>query len=168
MSYGGVAVAEERQRPQVVEIGASLVAIVGLLSVGRVAYGVLVNLGQDGWDAGARAVFLVLNSIVLVFAVFILVLAYHVRRGRMWAWIVSLVMLPFTILFGGLLLLITALRGEAPLAGAGIVAASLAGLLVVAGSRTLRGYVLRRPVPAVPLPAGAVPGYPWGPGHPPA
>jgi hypothetical protein len=165
MSYGGMSAGEEQERPLVVEIGASLLAILGLISVGRVAYGVLMNLGQDGWDPGSRLIFLVLNSIVLVFALFILVLAYHVRRGRFWAWIVSIVMLPFTILFGGMLLLITILNGAIPVAGIGVLASAVAALVVVTVPRTFRAYFLRKPAP---LPAGAVPGYPWGPGQPPA
>jgi hypothetical protein len=162
MSYGDMPAAEEQPRPQMVEIGASLLAIVGLISTGRVVYGVLVNLGQDGWHSGARVVFLVLNSIVLAFALLILLLADQVRRGRMWAWIMSLVMLPFTILFGGLLLLLTAIRGEFPLAGTGVVVASLAALLVLTVPRTVRDHFVRKPV------REAVPGYPWGPGYPPA
>nr|WP_221376255.1 hypothetical protein [Actinoplanes polyasparticus] len=47
---------EQRPRPTTVEIGASLLAAVGLVGAGRVAYGVLTNLSQDDWDAGARAV----------------------------------------------------------------------------------------------------------------
>jgi FtsH-binding integral membrane protein len=168
MSYGGTPAGQEPQRPRVVEIGASLLAVVGVLSVGRVAYGVVVNLGQDSWSSGARAMFLMLNSIVLIFALFILVLAFQVRRGRMWAWIVSLVMLPFTLLFGGLLLLITVLSDGVPLAGAGVAAASLAALLTLTVPRTARDYFLRKPVPVAPMPAGAFPGHPWGPGHPPA
>jgi hypothetical protein len=161
MSYGSVPAAQERPRPRVVEIGASLLAIVGLFSVGRVAYGVLVNLSQDGWSSGARAVFLVLNSIVLAFALFILLLAYHVRRGRLWAWIVSLVLLPFTILFGALLLLITALNGGIPFAGVGVVVAAVAALATLTVPRAARDYFSRKPAWAPPVPA-------WGPGHPPA
>ena len=142
----------ELQRPRVVEIGASLVAVVGVFSVGRVAYGVAVNLEHD-WSSGARAVFLFLNSIVLLFGLFILVLAYHLRRGRMWAWITSLVMLPFTMLFGGLLLLITAVGGGIPLAGSAIVAFSLAALLTLSIPRTARAYFTRRMTPpALPYP----------------
>ncbi|MEV6596900.1 hypothetical protein AB0M36_08570 [Actinoplanes sp. NPDC051346] len=168
MSYGGMPDAQQRPRPRMVEIGASLLAIIGVSGVGRVAYGVLVNLSEDGWSSGARAIFLVLNSITLVFSVFLLVLADQVRRGRMWAWIVSLVMLSFTILFAGLALLITVVNGGFPLLGAGVVAASLGALLVLTVPRTVRGYILRKPVPAGPMRAGAAPGYPWGPGHPPA
>jgi hypothetical protein len=166
MSYGGTPAAEERHRPRVVEIGASLLAIVGVIGAGRVAYGVLVNLQQDDWHAGARAVFLVLNSIVLVFALFILLLAYQVRRGRLWAWVVSLVMLPFTILYGALTLLITVLQHDVPLAGGGVLLASVAALLTLTVPRAARGYFLRRPVPVAPW--QAVPGHPWGPGYPPA
>jgi hypothetical protein len=146
-----------------VEIGASLVAIVGVISVGRVAYGLAVNLGQEGWSSGARAMFLMLNSIVLVFGLFIVVLGYQVRRGRLWAWIGSLVMMPFTSLFGALLLLITALNGAVPLAGIGVVAASLAALVVLTVPRTARAYFSHRPAMAPPY-AGAFPGPPWGPG----
>lgn len=168
MSYGEMPAAEERQRPRIVEIGAGLLAIVGAISVGRVAYGVLNNLSQDGWGSGARTVFLVLNSIVLAFGLFILLLAYQVWRGRMWAWITSLVMLPFTLLFGGLLLLITAVGGAFPLAGIGVVTASLAALLVLTVPRTARDYFQRRPVPAAHAHGGAVPDQAWGPGYPPA
>jgi hypothetical protein len=146
---------ETPQQPRSVQMGAILLALVGAISVARVGFGVVSNLRQDDWDAGARAIFLVLNSIVLVVALFILLLAYHVGRGRMWAWITSLVILPFTILFGGLLLLITVLGGAIPLAGTGVVAASLAAIvtLIVA-----RGYFLRRP---------AYPAYPPQPVYPP-
>ncbi|MBF9131135.1 hypothetical protein I0C86_19535 [Plantactinospora sp. S1510] len=148
MSYGDAPASQERHRPRALKIGAGLLAIVGLLGVGRVAYGVLVNLAQDDWSSGARAVFLVLNAIVLVFALLVLVLAHQVWHGRLWAWIGSLVMLPFTILFGGLLLLITVLHGGVPLAGAGVVAASVAALLALTGPRMARGYFLRKPAPA--------------------
>jgi TRAP-type C4-dicarboxylate transport system permease small subunit len=157
-------VAEEQPRPQPVELGATLLALVGVFNAGRVAYGVMVNLSQDDWDSGARAVFLVLNSIVLIFALFILVLAWQVRRGRLWAWIVSLVILPFTILFGALLLLITAVGGAFPLAGIGIVLAAMAALATLTIPRTVRGYFVRKPAPMMP---GPVPNYPWGPGYPP-
>lgn len=149
---------QEHQRPRVVEIGAGLLAIVGAISVGRVAYGVIINLGQDGWSSGGRAMFLVLNSIVLAFGLFILLLAVQVWRGRLWAWIVSLIMLPFTTLFGGLLLLITAVSGAFPLAGIGVVAVSLAALLTLTVPRTARGYFQRGPVQ--PPHAAAVPGHP--------
>jgi O-antigen/teichoic acid export membrane protein len=140
MAYGG----DVRPKPRAVDVGAILVALVGAVSVARVGFGVLNNLRQDGWDSGARAVFLVLNSIVLLFALFLLLLAYQVGRGRMWAWITSLVMLPFTILFGSLLLLITALNGAIPWAGTAVVAAAVAAIvtLIVA-----RNHFLRPPAP---------------------
>jgi len=144
-----------------VDIGASMLAILGLIIVGRVAYGVLVNLGQDDWDSGARAVFLVLNSIVLVFGLLVMALAYQVRRGRQWAWILSLVLLPFALLFGGLMLLITVLGHAVPWAGAGVVVSCVAALLTLTVPRAARDYFLRKPAPV-----GAVPGYPWGPGRP--
>jgi hypothetical protein len=161
MSNGG-------RRPKAVEIGASLLAVVGVFSTGRVAYGVLVNLSQQGWSSGARSVFLVLNSIVLAFALFILLLAHQVRRGRMWAWVVSLVLLPFTILFGGLLLLITVLNGGVPWAGVGVVAASVGAMVTLTMPRPARDYFLRKPLPATRWQPGAVPGQQWGPGYPPA
>ena len=164
MSYGGTAINQEPDRPQVVEIGASLVAILGLVIIGRVAYGVLVNLEQDDWNSGARAVFLVLNSFVLVFGLFILVLAYHVRRGRLWAWILSLVLLPFALLFGGLMLLITVVGSAVPWAGGGVVLACVAALLTLTVPRAARGYFLRKPAPMGAVPG--YPGYPWGPGDP--
>jgi hypothetical protein len=161
MTYGGT---PAPQRPPAVTVAAILIGLVGLISVGRVGYGVVVNLRQDDWDSGARVVFLVLNSFVLMVALFILLIAYHVGRGRLWAWITSLVVLPFTILFGALLLLITTLNGDIPWAGAGVVGASLAAVLAATVPRTVRNHFLRRrpPVPAVPA-------YPWGPpGYPPA
>jgi hypothetical protein len=139
-----------------VDVGAALVALVGLVNAGRVAYGVFHNLSQDHWGSGARAVFLVLNSFVLAFALFTLFLAYKVWQGRPWAWIVGLVLLPVTLLFGGLLLLMTAMNGEVPLAGAGVVAASLGALITLAAPRAVRDYFLRKPVPAAPF-AGPVP-----------
>ncbi|AGZ41316.1 hypothetical protein [Actinoplanes friuliensis] len=145
-------------RPPMLEAGASLLAVVGVFSAGRVAYGVVTNLGQNGWSTGARGVFLVLNAIVLIFALFILVLAWQVRRGRTWAWVVSLVLLPFTIFFGGLLLLITALNDMVPFAGIGVVLFSLAALLTLTVPRSVRDHLLRKPAPAMQ----------WAPGHPPA
>src|SRR5689334_7556616 len=112
MTYGGT--------PRSVEIGASMVAIVGLFGAGQVAYGVLRNLQEDDWSSGARTIFLVLNAFVLAFAVFVLVLARLVRRGRMWAWITSLIVLPFALLFGAFTLLIVALGGGVPVAWTGI------------------------------------------------
>ena len=151
---------EENPRQTAVEIGASLLAIVGLLGAGRVTYGVLNNLSQDNWDTGARAVFLVLNSIVLIFALFTLALAHQVRRGRTWAWIVSLILLPFTVLFGALLTLITALGGAFPLAGAAVVAASLGALLSLTVPRTARAHFLTKPPAPAPLYPGSVPAHP--------
>ncbi|GIM90804.1 hypothetical protein Ato02nite_025970 [Paractinoplanes toevensis] len=134
------------------EIGASLLATVGVLIVGRVAYGVAVNLGQDQWSSGARAVFLVLNSFVLVFGLFVLLLGDQVRRGRTWAWITGLVMLPFTILFGVVLLLITALSGAVPWAGAGVVLVAVAALITLSAPRATRAYFTRGPAhPAPPV-----------------
>ena len=163
MSYGGTSINQGQDRPQVVDIGASMLAILGLIIVGRVAYGVLRNLSEDDWDSGARVVFLVLNSIVLVFGLLVMALAYQVRRGRMWAWILSLVLLPFALLFGGLMLLITVVGNAVPWAGTGVVLASAAALLTLTVPRPARDYFLRKPAPQG---AGAVPGYPWGPGHP--
>lgn len=153
MAYGG----EMERKPRAVTVGAILVALVGAISVARVGYGVLINLRQDDWDAGARVVFLVLNGIVLVFALVILLLAYHVGRGRQWAWITSLVMLPFTILFGSLLLLITVLGGAVPVAGVAVVAAAVAAMVTLIVGR---GYFLRRPAPP------AYPVYPSPPYYP--
>ncbi|MCO8275984.1 hypothetical protein M1L60_35940 [Actinoplanes sp. TRM 88003] len=154
---------EQRPRPTTVEAGASLVGLVGLVSAGRVAYGVILNLSQDHWSAGARGVFLVLNSIVLIFALFLLVLAYQVRRGRTWAWIVSLVMLPFTILFGGLLTLITAGGGAFPFAGAAVVTSALAALLTLTIPRSARAYFLAKPPPPIPPYPYPAPRQPWDP-----
>jgi hypothetical protein len=39
----GAPAGQERQRPNAVQIGASLLALAGVFSVGRVVYGVLVN-----------------------------------------------------------------------------------------------------------------------------
>jgi hypothetical protein len=158
MSHGGP------ERPRSVEIGASLLAVVGVFIVGRVAYGVAVNLGQDRWSPGARAVFLVLNSFVLLFGLFVVLLGDQVRRGRTWAWITGLVTLPFTILFGALLLLITVLGGAIPWAGAGVVLVAVAALITLSAPRATRAYFTRGR--ARPAPAGAVPGYQWGPGRP--
>ncbi|MFI5896277.1 hypothetical protein ACIA5D_39875 [Actinoplanes sp. NPDC051513] len=168
MSYGGTPAGQEMERPQVVEIGASLVAIVGVFGVGRVAYGVVMNLAQDDWSGGARAVFLVLNSIVLLFSAFILALGYQVRQGRMWAWIVSLVMMPLSILFGGLMLLITVAGKSVPWAGTGIVLAAAAAMLILTAPRTARDYFTRKMGQARPPAWAGVPGQPWMPGQPPA
>ncbi|GAB1639981.1 hypothetical protein [Krasilnikovia sp. MM14-A1259] len=167
MSYGDTSAGQQRRRPQVVEIGASLLAVVGVLITGRVAYGVVVTLGQRGWTPGARGVFLLLNSFVLIFGVFLLVLAYQVRRGRLWAWIVSLVILPLTALFGGLTLLIAILSHDVSWGGAAVALVSVAALVTLTISRSGRDYFVSKPPPAVPMHAGPV-GYPWGPGHPPA
>jgi hypothetical protein len=67
-----------------------------------------------------------------------------------------------------MLLLITILNGAIPFAGVGVLAAAVAALVVLTVPRTFRAYFLRKPNPPAPLHAGAVPGYPWGPGHPPA
>jgi hypothetical protein len=158
---------EQRPRPTTVEIGASLLAAVGLVGAGRVAYGVLTNLSQDDWDAGARAVFLVLNSIVLIFALFILVLAHQTRRGRMWAWIVALIMLPFAFLFGGLMTLITAVGGAFPLAGAALLTTSLGALLALTAPRSARAYFLAKPPSPMPPYYGAVPAHPGDPNRSP-
>jgi hypothetical protein len=98
----------------------------------------------------------VLNSVVLIFSLFLLVLAYQVRRGRLWAWITSFVMLSPTILFGGILLLITVVGGGVPWAGASVVVvASIAALLTLSVPRAVRGYFVRKPAMAP-----QVPGYP--------
>jgi hypothetical protein len=166
MSYGGTPAGLQLRRPRAVTIGAGLLAAVGVLGVVRVAYGVLVNLGQRDWDPGARVVFLVLNSFVLIFALFVIMLADQVRRGRRWAWVVSLVVLPFSTLFGGVLLLIAVVDGEVPWSGAVMVPASVATLLTLTVPRTARGSFVRRQIPAAPAPWPAV--HQWGPGHPPA
>jgi hypothetical protein len=139
MSYQGP------ERPTALEVGASLLAIVGIFCVGRVAYGVVVNLGEEQWSSGARAMFLFLNSIVLIFSLFVLVLAHQVRRGRQWAWIAALIMLPFTTLFGALMVLITAVGGSFPFAGAGVVVSSLAALLARVGVGSPTGSLRQRP-----------------------
>ncbi|GIF21531.1 hypothetical protein BJ973_005024 [Actinoplanes tereljensis] len=147
MAYG------DQPRPRSVEIGASLLATVGVCIVGRVAYGVAVNLSQDQWSAGARGVFLVLNSFVLLFGLFVLLLGDQVRRGRTWAWITGLVILPFTILFGALLLLITALSGAIPWAGAGVVLVATAALITLTAPRATRAYFARTPAHPAPVQA---------------
>ena len=58
------------------------------------------------------------------------------------------------------------IRGDAggfPLAGIGVVTASLAALLVLTVPRPARDHFQRRPVPAA-----AAPGRAWAPGYPPA
>jgi len=133
-----------------------MVSVVGLFGVGQVAYGVLTNLQQDDWNSGARAVFLVLNAIVLALSVFVLVLGRQVRKGRMWAWITSLIVLPFAVLFGGFNMLIVIVSDSIPVAGTGIVLASLTGLLVLTVSRSARDHFLRRPTPPNPLHVGPI------------
>ncbi|MEV4352314.1 hypothetical protein AB0J83_48290 [Actinoplanes sp. NPDC049596] len=157
MSHGGT--------PRSVEIGASLVAIAGLFATGQVAYGVLMNLQQDDWSSGARAVFLVLNSIVLIFGIFILVLGRLVRRGKMWAWITSLVLLPFAALFGAIMMLIVAVAGSIPVAGTGVLVASIAAIVTLTAPRSARDHFTRRRVPPAPLHVSPMQAYGPPPGH---
>ncbi|GAB2606132.1 hypothetical protein Aab01nite_01080 [Paractinoplanes abujensis] len=138
---------EEKVRPRVVEAGAALVALIGVITIARVAYGVVDNLAQDDWEAGARGVFLVLNGISLVFAAFFLVLADQVRRGRMWAWIAGLIMLPFAFLFGALMLVITATGGGLPWFGASLVVAGVAAFVTLLVPRAARDFFNRPAVP---------------------
>jgi hypothetical protein len=142
------------QRPKAVNAGAGLLALVGLIIVARVAYGVIMNMRQDDWNPGARAVFLVLNAFVLLFGLFILLLAALVQRGRLWAWITGIVMLPFTLLFGGIMLLIAVLGHSVPWAGAGLAVASVVALLALTVPRTARAYFVRRPAPQPLVPVG--------------
>jgi hypothetical protein len=115
---------------------------------------VLLNL-QDDWQSGARAVFLVLDAMVLIVSLFVLVLAYQVRRGRLWAWIVSLVVLPFATLFGALMVLITVVGHSVPWAGTGLVVSAVAAMLTLTVPRTARACFVRKPQPVY-----AYPGYP--------
>ncbi|MBL7259518.1 hypothetical protein [Paractinoplanes lichenicola] len=141
MSYG------EKVRPRVVGIGAALVALIGVITIARVAYGVVDNLAQDDWSSGARGVFLVLNGISLLFAAFFLVLADQVRRGRMWAWIGSLIMLPFAFLYGALMLVIEATSDRVPWSGGGIALAAVVAFIMLLAPRDARDFFNRPAVP---------------------
>jgi hypothetical protein len=136
-------------RPKAVNVGATLLALVGLIIVARVGYGVIMNARQAGWEPAARGVFLVLNAFVLLFGLFVLLLAALVQRGQLWAWITGIVVLPFLMLFGGIMLLIAVLGHAVPWAGGGLVVASVAALLAITVPRSGRDYFLRRRVPAV-------------------
>ena len=131
-------------RPRAVNVGAGLLALVGLIIAARVAYGVIQNARQDGWNPGARAVFLVLNAIMLLFGIFVLVLAACAQRGQLWAWITSMVVLPFMLLFGGIMLLIAVLGHAFPWAGGGLAVAAVAARLALTVPRACRDYFLRR------------------------
>lgn len=138
-----------QKRPAAITIAAGLLALAGLIIVARVAYGVILNMRHDDWDAGARAVFLVLNAFILCYGLFILLLAALVWRGQVWAWITGIVMMPFTLLFGGIMLLIAVLGHSVPWAGGGLAVASVAALLGLTVPRTGRDFILRRRVPVV-------------------
>ena len=148
--------------PPAVRLGAGLIMLLGAASVARTAYAVTTNLMDDSWGSGARGVFLVLNAVVLAFSVFVVVLGRLVHRGRMWAWVTSLVLMPFVVLAAGLVTFLMVLADGAPWPGAAVVAAALAALVALTAPRGARRFFTATPAPAAP----AYPAAPavWGPG----
>jgi hypothetical protein len=146
MSYsemdGGPAV------PRSVLAGAIALAVVTVLHVIRIGVAVALNLADDSWSAGGRSVFLVLNVLTLLIAGAYLTAAYHIWRGRAWAWITAITLLTLTTLYGAVLLIPSLIMGEFPWLGAGVFgpAAALLALLVI--PRSTRAYFTKPAVRA--------------------
>ena len=146
--------------PAPVRLGAGLIMLLGVLGIVRTAYGITTNLVDDTWSSGARGMFLVLNAIVLTFSVLIVVLGYLVRDGRLWAWVTSLVLMPFAVLAAALLTLITIAGDGVPWLGAGMVAVASAALIALTAPRRAGQFFTTGPAPAAGHPAPPT----WGPG----
>jgi hypothetical protein len=147
--------------PGIVRIVAGVLTVLGLLSIVRIVATVASNLSDASWDAGARAVFLVLNAIGFVFSALYLVLAYHLWRGRLWAWITAIVLLSLTVAVGGLVLLGDLTSNEPPWVALIIAVPAVVMLLALTVSGTARRFFTRRRSFGVP----ATPSQP-GPRHP--
>jgi hypothetical protein len=126
--------------PMVVRIVAAVLIVLGVLSIVRIVATVALNLADSSWEPGARAVFLVLNAITLALSTVYLVLAYYLRRGRLWAWITAIVFLSLTVVLGGLVLLGELASNRAPFTGLIIVVPALAILFALTMSRAARQF----------------------------
>ena len=160
--YGRTFTTARPGQPRAVRIVAGVLTVLGVLSIVRIVVTVAINLTQSGWDPGARTVFLVLNAITLGISALDLVLAHHLRRGRLWAWITTIVLLSMTVLLGGLVLIGELATGDAPLIGLAIVVPTLALLFALTVPRTARGFFTRQRYAGAPAAMPAQPG-PWAP-----
>jgi hypothetical protein len=143
--------------PRGVRIVAAGVALLGVLNIVRIVVQTVMTFGGDGWSAGARTVFLVLNAIPFAVSVFFLPLAYQLLRGRSWAWITAIVLVSLSTAIGTFTLLITVTSGGSPLGALmfGVPLLVLLGLIVPRSVRTF----FSRPAP-VPYPTYPAQG-PW-------
>jgi hypothetical protein len=126
--------------PAAVRAAASALAVVSVLHVIRIGVAVVRTLADDSWDGGARTVFLVLNAMTLLVAGVYLTAAYHIWRGRTWAWITAITLLTVTLLYGAVLLIPSLITGEIPWPGAAVALPALALLLMLVVPRSVRAY----------------------------
>jgi hypothetical protein len=145
--------------PRIVYSVAAGVALLGLLNIIRVTVQTVMTFAGDEWSTGARAMYLILNTVPFAVSVFLLPLAYLLVRGRSWAWITAVVLVSLATIVGAFLLLVGLATGEFPLIGLASFALPLAVLLGLTVPRSVRAYFNSKPAPA-PYPVHPAPG-PW-------
>ena len=115
-------------------------AVIALIAAGVVL---------DGGDAGG-GLLLVLGLIGLAISVGYLVVAKHLRLGRRWAWITTLVLLVLAALVGVLGIFVE--LGEGAFPTFGLIFTGVPALLIVAltASRKTRDFFQQQPATAAP------------------
>jgi hypothetical protein len=147
--------------PRIVYIVAAGVALLGVLNIIRVTVQTVMTFAGDEWSTGARAMYLILNTIPFAVSIFLLPLAWQLIRGRSWAWITAVVLVSLATIVGAFLLLVGLATGEFPFIGLASFGLPLAVLLGLTVPPSVRAFFNGRPAPA-PYPMYPAQG-PWTP-----
>ena len=128
-----------------VKVSAGVFGGLAVLNLLRTAVQVPMNLANGGYSDGARALFLVLNMIVVLLSLLAVLVAFHLLRGRIWAWVTAMVMLGVLVLFGLVFLLPQLIDGDFPWMGLVVLVPSLGLLLALTVPRSARRFFVRKP-----------------------
>jgi hypothetical protein len=97
-----------------------------------------------------------------------LVLAYFLWRGKLWAWITGITMLALAMPWGAIWLLVQLVDGGFPWLGLAVLVPALGLLLAMTVPGSARRFFFRKPaysVPATPYQPGAWTGRPGDVNH---
>ncbi|MEV6306394.1 hypothetical protein AB0M02_43785 [Actinoplanes sp. NPDC051861] len=130
--------------PPVIKVAAGVFGGLAAANLVRTAVQVPMNLANGNYSDAGRALFLALNMIVVLLSLLAVLVAFHLVRGRIWAWVTAMVMLGVLTLFGLVFLLPQLINGDFPWMGLVVLVPSLGLLLALTVPRSARGHFTRK------------------------